>query len=150
MISIDKNHKIISQIILSGNYKLVSNINLSTDKTVKEIILDLKRESEVYKEKFKISEKIISGFLNNNVIKKNIQYLISIELYNDGISSTRFNKLITDLISFDINDRINKFLIFFVRKSKTIQNSLNNFEKNKNIFLILKKINSEFKYDFNV
>ena len=102
MLKIDKQQKIIGDIITTGNFYLSSKLNINNDLSAREIN-NILIQNQKYQEARIKSKKLLEGFLVSGKVKEHITILIALELM------TQDDKFIGGLKSYI------KFLVNFIK-----------------------------------
>lgn len=137
---IDKNIKIISDILLNGNYKNILNYNFINKKSVREIY-NFYNKYDKYKIIKNRIKNILDGFINNSKLKFYLLILISIDLNNceddNKIEKSilSIKNIIKKYINYDYKERITNLLKRLCLGSFTLKKNL--ISQNNEDFLII-------------
>lgn len=138
MIKIDKNNKIISELISTGNFFELENYIFKENK-------DISRPSLTNK---KQATRLLDGFINKSKLKNHLILLFALDFSNQTDNELEktmkeFQSYIKFLINYDINSRIKKLLVKFCQKSYTLKLLLQDKISDESILRVLLQILSE-------
>ena len=109
---INKNYKIISQILSTGNYKQIFDYNFQKNMYLKDIKSFYINNSDFHNI-YRVVKKIFQGFLTKSKILNEIILLCTIDLINSRDTNKKieyYKKQIKNFIIFDTKKRIEKLL----------------------------------------
>lgn len=144
---INKNYKIISQILSTGNYKQVFDYNFQKNMYLKDIKSFYINNSDFHNI-YSVVKKIFQGFLTKSKILNEIILLCTIDLINSRDLNKKieyYKKQIKNFIIFDTKKRIEKLLYKICLTSDYLKKKIKEEISNEHFLLVLLNIVKEMK-----
>ena len=144
---INKNYKIISQILSTGNYKQIFDYNFQKNMYLKDIKSFYINNSDFHNI-YSVVKKIFQGFLTKSKILNEIILLCTIDLINSRDPNKKieyYKKQIKNFIIFDTKKRIEKLLYKICLTSDYLKKKIKEEISNEHFLLVLLNIVKEMK-----
>lgn len=144
---INKNYKIISQILSTGNYKQIFDYNFQKNMYLKDIKSFYINNTDFHNI-YSVVKKIFQGFLTKSKILNEIILLCTIDLINSRDPNKKieyYKKQIKNFIIFDTKKRIEKLLYKICLTSDYLKKKIKEEISNEHFLLVLLNIVKEMK-----
>ena len=144
---INKNYKIISQLLSTGNYKQIFDYNFQKNMYLKDIKSFYINNSDFHNI-YSVVKKIFQGFLTKSKILNEIILLCTIDLINSRDPNKKieyYKKQIKNFIIFDTKERIEKLLYKICLTSDYLKKKIKEEISNEHFLLVLLNIVKEMK-----
>ena len=144
---INKNYKIISQILSTGNYKQIFDYNFQKNMYLKDIKSFYINNSDFHNI-YSVVKKIFQGFLTKSKILNEIILLCTIDLINSRDPNKKieyYKKQIKNFIIFDTKKRIEKLLYKICLTSDYLKKKIKEEISNVHFLFVLLNIVKEMK-----
>lgn len=145
MLKIDKQQKIIGDIITTGNFYLSSKLNINNNLSAREIN-NILIQNQKYQEARIKSKKLLEGFLVSGKVKEHITILIALELMTqDDKFISGIKSYIKFLVNYDNDSRTRKLVSRICQVSDNLKKNLVDKETNTYFIRILQILSGELK-----
>lgn len=145
LLKIDKQQKIIGDIITTGNFYLSSKLNINNELSAREIN-NILIQNQKYQEARIKSKKLLEGFLVSGKVKEHITILIALELMTqDDKFISGLKSYIKFLVNYDNDSRTRKLVSRICQVSDNLKKNLVDKETNTYFIRILQILSGELK-----
>lgn len=145
LLKIDKQQKILGDIITTGNFYLSSKLNINNELSAREIN-NILIQNQKYQEARIKSKKLLEGFLVSGKVKEHITILIALELMTqDDKFISGLKSYIKFLVNYDNDSRTRKLVSRICQVSDNLKKNLVDKETNTYFIRILQILSGELK-----